>query len=68
MEAADFVNKILQRKPANRLGFNGPNDVKNHMWFKSIDWQKMINKQVDAPYLPIHDTSKVIHNEKLCIE
>lgn len=30
LEAADFVNKLLQRKPENRLGFNGPHDVKNH--------------------------------------
>lgn len=28
IEAADFVNKLLQRKPANRLGLNGPKDVK----------------------------------------
>ncbi len=27
-EAADFINKLLQRKPANRLGLNGPNEVK----------------------------------------
>jgi serine/threonine protein kinase len=24
MEAADFINKTLQRKPSNRLGLNGP--------------------------------------------
>jgi hypothetical protein len=35
------------------------------MWFKSIDWQKMINKQVDAPYLPIQETSKVIDDQKV---
>lgn len=35
VEAADFVNKVrsiqlIQRKPVNRLGLNGPDDVKNH--------------------------------------
>ena len=39
IEAADFINKLLQRKPANRLGLNGPAEVKNHMWFKGLDWQ-----------------------------
>ena len=24
LEAADFVNKLIQRKPGNRLGYNGP--------------------------------------------
>jgi hypothetical protein len=38
IEAADFVNKLLQRKPTNRLGYNGPNEVRNHIWLKGIDW------------------------------
>ena len=38
IEAADFINKCLQRKPANRLGLNGPNEVKSHVWFKGFDW------------------------------
>ena len=29
-EAADFVNRLLQRKPINRLGFNGPEELKTH--------------------------------------
>lgn len=32
LEAADFINKCLQRKPANRLGLNGPDEVKGHIW------------------------------------
>ena len=28
IEAADIINRLLQRKPANRLGLNGPNEVK----------------------------------------
>jgi serine/threonine kinase 32 len=38
MEAADFVNKLLQRKPQNRLGLNGANEVKNHIWLRDYDW------------------------------
>jgi protein kinase A len=38
IEAADFVNKLLNRKPTNRLGFNGPSEVKNHVWLKNVDW------------------------------
>ena len=27
-ESADFINKLIQRKPKNRLGLNGPEKVK----------------------------------------
>jgi len=32
MEAADFINRLIQRKPLARLGVNGPDEVKNHPW------------------------------------
>ena len=38
LEAADFINKCLQRKPGNRLGLNGPSEVKNHIWLKDYNW------------------------------
>jgi len=52
LEAADFINRMIQRKPANRLGLNGPSEVKNHPWFKDFPWAKLINKQLDPPFLP----------------
>ncbi|CAD8169221.1 unnamed protein product [Paramecium pentaurelia] len=54
IEAMDFVNKLLQRKPQNRLGFNGPSEVKNHPWLKGVPWEKLYNKTIEAPYLPIN--------------
>jgi len=38
LEAADFINKCLQRKPGNRLGLNGPSEVRNHIWLRDFDW------------------------------
>ena len=39
IEAADFINRCLQRKPQNRIGFiNGTDELKQHAWFKSFDW------------------------------
>jgi serine/threonine protein kinase len=43
-EAADFINKLIQRKPANRLGLNGPEEVKSHIWLKDTDWSAIIEK------------------------
>jgi hypothetical protein len=44
VEAADFINKLIQRKPSNRLGFNGPEEVRQHKWLKDIEWQALISK------------------------
>lgn len=52
MEAADFINKCLQRKPANRLGLNGPNEVKQHVWLRDIDWKAVIEMKVVASFIP----------------
>jgi len=52
LEAADFINKCLQRKPANRLGLNGPSEVKQHIWLKDIDWQAVIEKRLTPSFIP----------------
>ena len=52
LEAADFINKCLQRKPGNRLGLNGPQEVKNHIWLKDFDWQALLSKKLEAPFKP----------------
>ena len=46
------VNKTLQRKPSNRLGLNGPVEIKSHIWLKDIDWQALVEKKVEAPFKP----------------
>lgn len=43
IEAADFINKLIQRKPANRLGLNGPEEVKEHIWFRGFDWNSLLS-------------------------
>ena len=52
LEAADFVNKLIQRKPVNRLGLNGPAEVKEHAWFKSYNWQQLESKLIKPPFVP----------------
>ena len=52
MEAADFVNRCLLRKPEQRLGKNGSDEVKNHCWFEDFDWLALSEKTLEAPYKP----------------
>ncbi|CAD8118441.1 unnamed protein product [Paramecium sonneborni] len=52
VEAVDFVNRLLQRKPASRLGFNGGHEIKLHPWFKNFPWSKLQNRELKAPFVP----------------
>ena len=52
LEALDFTNKLLQRKPQNRLGYGGSQEVKNHSWLKDINWVKILNKTRKSPFIP----------------
>jgi len=52
LEAADFINKLLQRKQEERLGFNGPQEVKNHQWLRDYNWKDLFSKKLPAPFKP----------------
>ena len=51
-EAIDFINLLIQRKPMNRLGLNGSQDVKNHPWFQDFNWEQLRRREMKAPYKP----------------
>jgi len=51
-EAADFANRLLQRKPSNRLGTSGPAEVLSHPWFSSFPWSSLKAKSMSPPYVP----------------
>jgi hypothetical protein len=53
LEAGDFINKCLIRRPANRLGhMGGTAELKSHPWFDDFDWEALISRQLKAPFLP----------------
>lgn len=43
---------MIQRKPANRLGINGPEEVKSHPWLKTFPFSKLMKRELQAPYIP----------------
>ena len=51
-ETADFINKLIQRKPKNRLGKDNINEVIGHPWFNGFDWDNVSKKKLKAPYVP----------------
>ena len=51
--ASDFINKCLVRNPLYRLGANGSNELKSHVWFKEFDWVGLAQQKLNAPLTPL---------------
>lgn len=48
---ADLINRLLKLKKKFRLGTNGFDEVKNHPWFKDIQWDKIENFEFVSPFV-----------------
>lgn len=59
VESADFINRMIQRKPVNRLGNDGPAEVKSHPWFKNYPWDKLNSKELVSPFVLRDDELEV---------
>jgi serine/threonine protein kinase len=51
-EAYDFLSRMLTKDPTQRLGANGIDEIKNHEFFKGIDWDRLERKAIKPPYVP----------------
>lgn len=49
-EAADLIKKLLVLDPAKRLGANGADEIKQHPFFKGVNWSTLRKQQ--APVIP----------------
>ena len=53
-ECKDFISKLLEKKPENRLGTQGGLDeVLAHPWFAEIDPKTILSKEYPSPMKPI---------------
>eukprot|EP01112_Ceratiomyxa_fruticulosa_P001789 TRINITY_DN1195_c0_g2_i1.p1 TRINITY_DN1195_c0_g2~~TRINITY_DN1195_c0_g2_i1.p1 ORF type:complete len:464 (-),score=68.51 TRINITY_DN1195_c0_g2_i1:327-1718(-) len=52
--AKDLIRKLLASDRTRRLGNlkGGANDVKQHKWFKGVEWDLLYYKRVVAPIIP----------------
>ena len=48
-ELKDLLSQLLCRDPNKRIGVSDKNELKNHEWFKDIDWDKLAKKQIEPP-------------------
>ena len=52
IESADCINRLIQRKPSNRLGFRGATELKEHSWFKYYAWKDLYLGKIKSPFKP----------------
>jgi serine/threonine protein kinase len=50
VESADFINRLLKRKPIHRLGLRGTKEVKEHAWFRYFNWKDLYLHKIDSPF------------------
>ena len=46
----NFFNRLIQRKPENRLGFHGPEELKQHKFLQNFNWESLYSKQMKSPF------------------
>ncbi|KAL4280346.1 hypothetical protein GQ457_03G013010 [Hibiscus cannabinus] len=57
-EACDLIDKLLKENPFQRLGATGASEVKQHAFFKDINWSTLARqKAMFIPSTEAHDTS-----------
>ncbi|XP_024085925.1 ribosomal protein S6 kinase 2 beta-like isoform X2 [Cimex lectularius] len=63
MEAQSLLRVLFKRNPANRLGAgpDGVNEIKNHSFFATIDWDKLVKKAIQPPFKPAQRADDVFY-------
>eukprot|EP01029_Cantina_marsupialis_P005984 TRINITY_DN1650_c0_g1_i1.p1 TRINITY_DN1650_c0_g1~~TRINITY_DN1650_c0_g1_i1.p1 ORF type:complete len:869 (+),score=216.79 TRINITY_DN1650_c0_g1_i1:141-2747(+) len=53
-DAQDIIRSLLCRDSSKRIGClsKGDQDVKNHKFFSSLNWDELLDKQIPAPWIP----------------
>ncbi|CAH2350998.1 spindle assembly checkpoint kinase [[Candida] railenensis] len=64
-DVLDLLQKLIVKDLSKRLGNlqGGSDDVKNHLWFKEVIWERLLSRDIETPYEPpitsgVGDTSQ----------
>ncbi|OAX84152.1 AGC/RSK protein kinase [Emergomyces africanus] len=55
-DAKDLLTRLLRKEPRKRLGYNMPKDlqsIKNHRFFRKIDWKALERREIEPPIKPL---------------
>ena len=65
-DCINFINGLLERKKEKRLGYNGFQEIKEHSWLANFEWDDLINKTMQPPFIPPQSDSN--YDKKYCNE
>lgn len=72
MEAQSLLRCLFKRNPTNRLGSGprGGKDIMDHIFFQSINFEKLLERKVTPPFIPAvpRDSAYVIDEQNLVQE
>ena len=63
-ELKDLLSQLLCKDPQKRIGVLDKSELKNHEWFKGIDWEKLAKKEIEPP-LNLVEIKKELDNENI---
>ena len=58
--AQQFIKKLMNKNPNLRLGVRDKTEIQNDPFFKGIDWQKVVNKEYQPPFMDFDDDDEDI--------
>lgn len=62
-EAKDIINKLLVKSQSRRLGSEADSlEVLSHPWFSDLDWSKLLERKLKAPFVPEVSGDKWLKN------
>jgi serine/threonine protein kinase len=64
-DAKDLITRLLRKDPTKRLGHNMPKDlhtIKNHRFFRKIDWEKLERREIEPPIRPLITDPELAEN------
>ena len=53
-QSKSLIKHLLEPELSKRYGNlkNGVNDIKNHAFFKNMNWDKLLKQEIEAPFIP----------------
>lgn len=51
--ARDLICGLCAKDPTMRLGSRSDEDIKNHPFFEGVNWDKMLEKELEMPWKPV---------------
>eukprot|EP00117_Sycon_ciliatum_P024569 scpid30854/ scgid1514/ Protein kinase C alpha type len=63
-EAKSICEQFMKKSPKARLGagMNGQDDIKSHPFYHTMDWTKLMSREMPPPFKPVTKSPKGVDN------